>query len=135
MKTDEYEYQFVEEIPEALLAGVLFVSTGYATAVHLCACGCGVKVVTPLAPSDWSITFNGVSVGLTPSIGNWSFPCRSHYWIRNGRVIWSTQWSEKKIQANRELDWRRKEEPLLVQPAAPEAKPIRRGLLRTWFRR
>lgn len=135
MKTDEYEYQFVEEIPETVLAGVLFVSTDYATAVHLCACGCGVKVVTPLAPSDWSVTFNGVSVGLSPSIGNWSFPCRSHYWIRNGRVIWSTQWTEKKIQANREADWRRKEEPLLAQPAVPEAKPTRRSPLRNWLRR
>ncbi|MFC4855982.1 DUF6527 family protein [Actinophytocola glycyrrhizae] len=24
--------------------------------------------------------FNGETVSLSPSIGNWSFPCRSHYY-------------------------------------------------------
>ncbi|WP_353963011.1 DUF6527 family protein [Streptomyces sp. NBC_00365] len=37
-------------------------------------CGCGRKVVTPLAPQEWKLTLDGVSVSLHPSIGNWSFP-------------------------------------------------------------
>lgn len=135
MKTVEYEYRFVEEIPATLPEGVLFISTDYATAVHLCACGCGIKVVTPLAPTQWSITFNGVSVGLSPSIGNWSFPCRSHYWIRNGRVIRSAQWSDKKIQANRDADQLRAQDGPPITLPAVEATRTSRNRLRDWLRR
>lgn len=135
MKTLEYDYRFVEEIPATLPAGVLFVSTDYGTAVHLCACGCGVKVVTPLAPSDWSITFNGVAVGLSPSIGNWSFPCKSHYWIRNGRVIWAAQWSEIKIQANRDADQLRKQNVMSAMSPVAETTRAPRARLRDWLRR
>ncbi|MFI8631268.1 DUF6527 family protein [Microbacterium sp. NPDC077663] len=135
MKTLRFDYRFVEEIPAALPEGVLFVSTDYATAVHLCACGCGVKVVTPLAPSEWSITFNGVAVGLSPSIGNWSFPCRSHYWIRDGRVIKAAQWSDKKIQANRDADNLHTQDPdPLPLPSVTATRPRRTRLL-DWFRR
>jgi uncharacterized protein DUF6527 len=44
-----------------------------------------------------------VSISLFPSIGNWSFPCRSHYWIDGGRVIWADEWSDDMI-ANRARD-------------------------------
>jgi len=127
MKIVDYKYQFVEEIPTTLPEGILFVSTEYATAVHLCACGCGVKVVTPLAPAEWSMNFNGVAVGLAPSIGNWSFPCRSHYWIKNGRVLWSAQWSERQVQASRESDQ-------LLRPPVPKTTGTRRRPLFGWFR-
>lgn len=134
MKTDEYNYEFVEEIPN-LTSGTLYVSIEFATAAHLCACGCGIKVVTPLSPDDWSIVYNGAAVGLTPSIGNWSFPCRSHYWIRNGRVVWSTQWSEAKVRANREKDMnRRSEGDLSSLPLTSERKPGWRRRFLGWFR-
>lgn len=81
-------HQFVEFIPEKLAEGVIFVSTSYCVASHLCCCGCGKEVVTPIAPNEWSVTFYGESVTLHPSIGNWRFPCRSHYWIRKNRVEW-----------------------------------------------
>lgn len=135
MKTLEYDYRFVEEIPATLPEGVLFVSTDYAIAVHLCACGCGVKVVTPLAPSEWSITFNGVAVGLSPSIGNWSFPCRSHYWIRDGRVIKAAQWSDKKIQANRDADKLHTQDPISAPSPTVTATRRRRTRLLDWLRR
>lgn len=135
MKTLKYDYRFVEEVPATLPEGVLFVSTDYATAVHLCACGCGVKVVTPLAPSEWSITFNGAAVGLSPSIGNWSFPCRSHYWIRDGWVIRAAQWSDRKIQANRDADKPHTQDPMPVPlPAVTAARPCHTRFLE-WLRR
>lgn len=109
MKIDMFTYKFIDEIPPVLVDGTVYVSTPYATALHLCACGCGIKVVTPLSPRDWYVVFNGSSVSLSPSIGNWSFPCRSHYWIRKGRVEWSDRWSDQKIQANREADRATKE--------------------------
>ncbi len=86
--TAPIEHRFVETIPRALEPGVLYVSMGYRTAVHRCCCGCGNPVVTPISPEDWSLTFDGEIVSLRPSIGNWGFPCSSHYWITSGRVRW-----------------------------------------------
>jgi hypothetical protein len=95
------DHRFVEFVPDCLDEGVLYISMPYATAVHRCACGCGHQVVTPLSPTDWSLTFDGETVSLDPSIGNWSFPCKSHYWIWGGNVIWSNAWTPRKILASR----------------------------------
>ncbi|MEV8273583.1 DUF6527 family protein [Microbacterium sp. NPDC077184] len=101
--TDTFDPVFVDEIPEGLAPDTLYVCIPYATAVHLCACGCGNEVVTPLTPVDWRLSFNG-RVSLSPSIGNWSFPCRSHYWITDERVHWSTAWDDERIERNRQRD-------------------------------
>ena len=101
MKQETFEHKFVIFIPDVLQDGRIYVSMEYATVVHRCACGCGKEVVTPLGPTDWKIIFNGRAISLDPSIGNWSFPCRSHYWIRNNRVQWAEQWSQERIDANR----------------------------------
>ncbi len=108
-KVERLGHEFVERIPERLEEGVLYVSILYATAMHLCACGCGREVVTPLTPTDWEIAFNGETVSLSPSIGNWSFQCQSHYWIRRGRVRWARWMSREEIERSRERDRRRKE--------------------------
>lgn len=101
MKIDRFEHRFVEHFPEQLDAGVLYVSMPFASAAHLCACGCGKEVVTPLSPVAWNLTFDGESISLNPSIGSWSFPCRSHYWIERGGVEWSYEMSEREIRAGR----------------------------------
>ncbi len=80
--------KFVEFIPGELEANTIYISIPYATAIHNCCCGCGGRVVTPLSPTDWRLIFDGRSISLEPSIGNWNYQCRSHYWIRNNRVIW-----------------------------------------------
>jgi hypothetical protein len=98
------KHEFLEFIPEDLEQGTLYVSMRFATASHLCCCGCGNKVVTPISPTDWQLTSNGKSVSLDPSIGNWSFPCQSHYWIRNNRVYWAAQWSQSQIEHGRLRD-------------------------------
>jgi hypothetical protein len=96
--------EFVEFMPEVLEEGILYVSMEYATVIHKCCCGCGNKVVTPLTPTDWKLTYDGHGISLDPSIGNWSFPCRSHYWIKGGRVKWSTRWSDNEVEAGRSKD-------------------------------
>nr|EGQ9114482.1 hypothetical protein [Vibrio parahaemolyticus] len=103
-------HKFVEFIPENIEQGTLYISMQYATAMHKCACGCGNIVVTPFSPTDWKLLFNGDSVSLSPSIGNWSFPCRSHYFIRNDQVDWCSAWSKKQIQNGREADKKHKNE-------------------------
>jgi hypothetical protein len=72
--------------------------------VHKCCCGCGKEVVTPLSPTDWKLIYDGKTISLDPSIGNWGFECRSHYWIRNSRVRWAARWSQDKINAGRAHD-------------------------------
>lgn len=101
-------HEFVTAIPAELHNGVLYVSLEYATALHLCCCGCGTEVVTPLNPSDWRITYDGETVSVCPSIGNWSFPCRSHYWIDRGRILWCGDWTKGQIERARDADRRAK---------------------------
>ena len=81
-------HRFVEFIPRELDSNTIYVSISYATAIHNCCCGCGNRVVTPLAPKEWKLIFDGRTISLEPSIGNWRYSCRSHYWITNNRVIW-----------------------------------------------
>lgn len=92
-------HKFVEFIPDVLEEGVLYVSLTYGTISHRCCCGCGREVVTPLTLTDWKLIFDGETVSLYPSIGNWNFPCRSHYWIRHNRVEWAEDWSAWQIDA------------------------------------
>ena len=98
------DHRFVEDIPETLDPGVLYVSMRYATAVHLCCCGCECEVVTPFSPAQWKMTFDGESLSLHPSIGSWALPCRSHYVIRSGRVIEAPQWSDNQVESGRLRD-------------------------------
>lgn len=92
-------HKFVKSVPEVLEDGVIYVSVEYATTIHKCCCGCGNEVVTPLAPKSWRLTFDGKSISLYPSIGNYSFTCKSHYWIRNNNVEWVPKWDEDKTES------------------------------------
>lgn len=114
------EHTFVHYIPEQLAPGVIYISMEYATAAHACCCGCGEQVITPFTPTDWKLTFDGETVSLWPSIGNWNFACRSHYIIRNSKVLGAEPWSDKKIDCGREEDKRRKQEYFESKPDCTE---------------
>jgi hypothetical protein len=101
-------HEFVEFVPSGLEDGVIYVSIEYSTVAHRCCCGCGREVITPLSPTDWKLIFDGRTVTLYPSIGNWDYPCRSHYWIRNSRAEWALPWSQAEIDAGRDADARAK---------------------------
>ena len=103
-RLDKLSHRFVDGFPDKLDAGVLYVAPEFATMSHLCCCGCGREVVTPLSPKDWKMTFDGESVSVHPSIGSWSLPCRSHYVIRNGRIHWAGQWTDEQIERGRKRD-------------------------------
>lgn len=109
MKLDVFVPAFVEFVPRELSSGVLYLALEHAVAAHLCACGCDTKVVTPFSPAGWQLFFDGDSVSLTPSIGNWQFPCRSHYWIRGNRVQWAAPMSDVAIALGRRRDARQLE--------------------------
>jgi len=101
MRVKHLKQEFVEQIPDQLADGVIYVSIPYATVAHRCCCGCGYEVITPLTPTDWQLTFDGESISLTPSIGNWSFECQSHYWIERGHVRWARRLARGQIDAGR----------------------------------
>jgi hypothetical protein len=131
-------HTFVDQIPPTLDEGVLYVSIPLATAVHVCMCGCGSEVVTPLSPTDWSLIYDGETVGLNPSVGNWSFPCRSHYVLKRGRVVWASGWSLEKVASGRQRDVARKREYFGEAPAAvstPDGASRWTRLLRSLLRR
>lgn len=102
MKTISFE--FVEFIPEKLKDGKVYISPKYSTVVHKCFCGCQEEVVTPLSPVDWELTFDGKTISLYPSIGNWGLKCQSHYWIRKNKIIWSDKWSDTEIRLLQKSD-------------------------------
>src|SRR5690348_6953534 len=86
MKRMMIRHKFVDLIPDVVEEGVLYISIPYATAIHKCACGCGETVVTPIRPTDWTLTWDGDTITVNPSIGNWSFPCQSHYFIVENKI-------------------------------------------------
>jgi len=88
-------HKFVKSVPETLEDGVIYISVEYATAIHKCCCGCGNEVVTPFSPTAWELTFDGKTISLYPSIGNWNFKCQSHYWVTKSNVEWVPKWDKK----------------------------------------
>ena len=127
---DSLTHEFVHYIPNDLCDGVLYVSIPFVTAVHLCCCGCGNQVVTPLDPEEWYLTFNGKSVSLHPSIGNWGLQCQSHYLIRRNQVVWLPGWFHDEFK-----DTGTASHPS-IPPAAPSTR--RRSFwerLTNWLRR
>lgn len=109
MRLQRVQHQFVEFVPEKLEPGKLYVSLEYNTANHLCACGCGSEVVTILGPTDSSITYNGRGVSISTSIGNSNFPCKSHYWIEDNRVLWESRMTPQLTALSRARDKAAKE--------------------------
>lgn len=99
---------FVEYIPHELEEGILYISLRYNAVGHKCPCGCGNLVFTPLSPDDWQLYYDGKGVSLTPSIGNWSYDCQSHYWIIKNEVHFASRWTDKKIERVREKQARKK---------------------------
>jgi hypothetical protein len=121
MRRADVTFEFVELMPPLLEDGVIYISMTFATASHLCMCGCGEKVVTPFSPTDWKLTFDGISISISPSIGNWDYKCRSHYWISNNRVHWAPPWTHEQVMAAREREGKEKD---FYYGELPEPKPV-----------
>ena len=83
---------FEAEMPDDLIfeQGKIYVSRRYYSAIHLCVCGCGNKTVMPINHEEWSYGWDMTEVNgklsFIPSVGNWNFPCRSHYFITENKI-------------------------------------------------
>ena len=97
-------HKFVEFMPEVIEQGIIYISIEYCTAIHKCVCGCNNEVVTPISPTDWKLTFDGETISLSPSIGNWNFDCKSHYWIIHNEIRFSRKWSKNEIEKTQKDD-------------------------------
>ena len=128
--------QLVTTIPASPEPGVLYVSVEYATTLHLCACGCGHEVVLGVSPHDWTLTWDGQTVTLNPSVGNWSFPCQSHYFIRRNRIVRAGRWNAEEIAQGRARDAARRvptAPTAAAKPAADAEVTSSHSRLRRWI--
>jgi hypothetical protein len=132
MKATAIEHQFVKSIPKTMAQGVLYVSMEFATAGHKCCCGCGNEVFTRLSPNDWQLTYDGRTISLYPSIGNWNFPCQSHYWIKGNQILWDKKWSKIKIDALRRREFA---DAFTVEESVPEGRSRLRSFWSRIFHR
>lgn len=87
IKTVQVTPEYVEFIPESseMKENVIYISKKYETASHLCLCGCGNLTITPTEYNWWTITGDDI-ITITPSIGNYSFDCKSHYIITKNKA-------------------------------------------------
>lgn len=104
MRVKQITPVFVEFIPELIENGKLYISDEYEIAIHKCCCGCGEEVVTPLSPVDWRYTITSNGVSLFPSVGNWKYRCKSHYFIRENGVVWARGISPAQIKKVEQRD-------------------------------
>lgn len=87
IETVEVTPVFVEVITEKLEENKIYISKMYGTAIHNCLCGCGNLTVTPLGPDGWILTEHpDGKISFHPSIGNYQFPCKSHYVITKNKA-------------------------------------------------
>lgn len=123
MKTKKIRPEFVTQFPAVFEQGVLYISEEFETAGHLCCCGCGEKVITPLNPAKWRLRKEGGTVSLSPSIGNWNYACKSHYVITKNKVVEAGQLDARKISAVQRRDRRDMEHYVAVVAARAGQTP------------
>lgn len=83
--------EYCDTIPNLLVEGIIYISHKYDTAIHLCACDCGQKTVTPINREDsWQLSENDGKITLRPSIGNFmgESPYHAHYLITENKIQW-----------------------------------------------
>lgn len=117
--------EFVEQLPEQLDEGILYICEGFSITAHKCCCGCGEDVINKLSPAKWSLSkHRDGSVSLFPSIGNWKYECQSHYWISNNRVFEADPISARAQIAVQQRDLRDRDRYI----AQLNAKDAKRGV-------
>lgn len=95
-KLFEVRPEFCEYIPPIIEHGIIYISNKFKLSIHLCACGCGEKTVTPFSKIidgkdiGWKLTDNNGKITLRPSIGNFTGenPYHAHYYITENKIEW-----------------------------------------------
>src|SRR6266568_872058 len=103
-RIDAVTFEFVDLLPPTLVDGVVYISLEHRIVIHNCCSGCGERVVNGLSPAQWTLTFDGETISLSPSIGNGALACNSHYWIRQNKVIWAKPLTAAQTRASQRAD-------------------------------
>lgn len=107
MKIRQLEPRYLNQFPEQLQEGILYISEEFSLTGHKCCCGCGEDVYLKLGPAKWQLIKEADdTVSLHPSVGNWKYACRSHYWISSNEVLAAGPMSTGKIRRVQERDRR-----------------------------
>ena len=109
MKIKTIRPECVLHLPEVLSEGILYICEEFDLAAHKCCCGCGEEVITPLNEAQWRVIRRGSTVSLWPSIGNWKYACRSHYWITKNRIVDAPPMTSSESAAVKQRDRRDKD--------------------------
>lgn len=120
MKVRSIKPDYVPLLPEMFEEGVLYICEEFGLTAHKCCCGCGEDVYLKLGPAKWELTkeSNG-NVSLDPSVGNWKYACKSHYWIMNNRVIEAGRMSARAIEGVQKQDRRDRDRHIAQLNARP----------------
>jgi hypothetical protein len=119
-----FRYIAVGKTPANLEPDAVYVNEDFELASLLCPCGCAHKI-TLLYPDGHTVDNDGGYATVSPSIGVWDAPCRSHFYITRGHVDWCPSWSDERIQVSMAAQRQRH---LDTSPPAIE----RRWYLRAW---
>jgi hypothetical protein len=114
--------KYVAQLPDVLKEGVLYICEEFGLTAHKCCCGCGEDVYLKLGPAKWELTkgFSG-DISLNPSVGNWKYACKSHYWITNNRVIEAGRMSARAIERVQQQDRRDRDRHVAQLNTRPES--------------
>jgi len=118
---------YADLFPEILQEDTLYVSRPYSTSVHMCASGCGLRVVLPLGKGAWCLMDEKIAE-LTPSV---HVPkCNSHYWIEDGGIRWSRKFNQELADKYSRIDQERYNKDIIVK----ENKSLLERILRLFKR-
>lgn len=107
MKINEITPVFVKRIPHKIEEGILYIAPECDAIIHRCACGCGEIISTPTDEHGWLLTYQDSCVSLYPSIGNYSYNCKSHYFITKNKIVWLPQESIVKRKQCKKKWWKK----------------------------
>lgn len=96
------EFKEIRHINEILIEGedklengVLYIDDSSPYVEFLCPCGCGRVTMIPtnrnyecIQHPYWDISESNGTVSLSPSIYSTGFDCKSHYFIKENKIIW-----------------------------------------------
>lgn len=92
-----YRTEWVEDLPDDLQKNTVYIIGGrkhpFYAAIVCPRRTCRQVVhldVSPQVDKRWSITEHADGqISLSPSVHVTGLPCRCHYWLRKGRIVWS----------------------------------------------
>jgi Family of unknown function (DUF6527) len=139
MKTVRLKARYLKQFPEQLQEGILYISEEFSLTGHKCCCGCGEDVYLKLGPAKWELTKEpDGTVSLYPSVGNWKYACRSHYWISANKILEAGPMSTGMIKRIQERDRRDRQQAIEKLNASKKSAGRRlraKAVLQDWYRR